>query len=80
WPYTAELFSPHDVSVGVDPQSLRTEFDTVIAQVFDAARLTTPEVTAASGKAGRDGGHTEAMGVLLAEMQSVARAHPGATW
>jgi len=47
----------------------------VIAQVFDAARLTTPEVTAASGNAGRDGGHTEAMGVLLAEMQSVARAH-----
>jgi ring-1,2-phenylacetyl-CoA epoxidase subunit PaaC len=80
WPYTAELFSPHDVSVGVDPQSLRTEFDTVIAQVFDAARLTTPEVTPASEKGGRDGGHTEAMGVLLAEMQSVARAHPGATW
>jgi ring-1,2-phenylacetyl-CoA epoxidase subunit PaaC len=24
--------------------------------------------------------HTEAMGYLLAELQSVARAHPDATW
>jgi ring-1,2-phenylacetyl-CoA epoxidase subunit PaaC len=32
------------------------------------------------GKGGRDGMHTEAMGALLAELQSVARAHPGATW
>ena len=30
--------------------------------------------------AGRDGVHTEAMGYMLAEMQSVARAHPDATW
>jgi ring-1,2-phenylacetyl-CoA epoxidase subunit PaaC len=30
--------------------------------------------------AGRDGVHTEAMGPLLAELQSVARALPGATW
>jgi ring-1,2-phenylacetyl-CoA epoxidase subunit PaaC len=28
----------------------------------------------------QDGVHTEAMGFLLAEMQRVARAHPGATW
>jgi ring-1,2-phenylacetyl-CoA epoxidase subunit PaaC len=32
------------------------------------------------GAAGRVGVHTEAMGYLLAEMQSVARAMPGATW
>ena len=29
---------------------------------------------------GRDGVHTEAFGYLLAELQSVARAHPDATW
>jgi ring-1,2-phenylacetyl-CoA epoxidase subunit PaaC len=33
-----------------------------------------------AGKAGRDGVHTEAFGYLLAELQSVARAHPDATW
>jgi ring-1,2-phenylacetyl-CoA epoxidase subunit PaaC len=27
-----------------------------------------------------DGWHTEHLGYLLAEMQSLARAHPGATW
>ena len=34
----------------------------------------------AGGRAGRDGVHTEAMGYILAELQSVARAHPDATW
>ena len=33
-----------------------------------------------AGRAGRDGVHTEALGFLLAELQSVARALPGATW
>ena len=32
------------------------------------------------GRTGRDGVHTEALGYVLAEMQSVARAHPDATW
>ncbi|NMK31475.1 phenylacetate-CoA oxygenase subunit PaaI, partial [Staphylococcus capitis] len=31
-------------------------------------------------RSGRDGIHTEALSYLLAEMQSVARAHPTATW
>jgi ring-1,2-phenylacetyl-CoA epoxidase subunit PaaC len=81
WPHTAELFAPHDIErrVGVDTSSLRTEFDAVIEQVFSAAQLRTP-VARVAGQAGRDGGHTEAMGDLLAEMQSVARAHPGAMW
>ena len=33
-----------------------------------------------AGRAGRDGVHTEAMGYVLAELQSIARAHPDATW
>ncbi|GLY67757.1 1,2-phenylacetyl-CoA epoxidase subunit PaaC [Amycolatopsis taiwanensis] len=32
------------------------------------------------GRTGRHGVHTEAMGYLLAVLQSVARAHPEATW
>ncbi|MBA3889478.1 MAG: phenylacetate-CoA oxygenase subunit PaaI, partial [Gemmatimonadaceae bacterium] len=31
-------------------------------------------------RGGRTGVHTEHMGTMLAEMQSVARAFPGATW
>jgi ring-1,2-phenylacetyl-CoA epoxidase subunit PaaC len=33
-----------------------------------------------SGRTGRDGVHTEQMGFLLAELQSVARAMPDAKW
>jgi ring-1,2-phenylacetyl-CoA epoxidase subunit PaaC len=29
---------------------------------------------------GRTGRHSEALGPMLAEMQVLARAHPGATW
>jgi ring-1,2-phenylacetyl-CoA epoxidase subunit PaaC len=72
WPYVAELFEPHEI----EP---RAEFDDVIAQVFDAAGLVVPR-SAPAERAGRDGGHTEAMAPLLAEMQSVARAHQDATW
>jgi ring-1,2-phenylacetyl-CoA epoxidase subunit PaaC len=39
-----------------------------------------PPRAGTAGQSGRDGIHTEFMGYLLAEMQSVARAMPGATW
>ncbi len=88
WPLVGELFEPHPVElrldrVAVDVRELRAEFDEVIDEVLATAGLTKPEAAPMArigGKAGRDGVHTEAMGYLLAEMQSVARAHPGATW
>jgi ring-1,2-phenylacetyl-CoA epoxidase subunit PaaC len=87
-PLVAELFVPSAVEerlagVAVNPENLRPEFDAVIAEVLAAAGLDWPEVAGlagVSGQAGRDGVHTEAMGYLLAELQSVARAMPGATW
>jgi ring-1,2-phenylacetyl-CoA epoxidase subunit PaaC len=33
-----------------------------------------------NGKGGRDGMHTEYLGHVLAELQSLARQHPGAQW
>ena len=51
--------------------------------VLAAATLDRPggaPMARVAGKSGRDGVHTEAFGYLLAELQSVARAHPGATW
>ncbi|AYY14914.1 phenylacetate-CoA oxygenase subunit PaaI [Actinobacteria bacterium YIM 96077] len=75
----------HDTApaVAIDPGTLRSEFDDVLAQVLKAASLERPEVApipGVAGKLGRDGVHTEAMGYLLAEMQSVARAHPEGRW
>jgi len=89
-PYVGELFMPHDVErrlagsgVAVDPSGLRATFDAVLTEILTEATLERPETGAVggvSGRMGRGGVHTEAMGPLLAEMQSVARAHPGATW
>lgn len=45
--------------------------------VIDEAGLARPTAPAATR---RDGVHTEAMGYILAELQSVARTYPDATW
>ncbi|HEY2316082.1 MAG TPA: 1,2-phenylacetyl-CoA epoxidase subunit PaaC [Streptosporangiaceae bacterium] len=69
--------------VAVDPADLRDEFEAVVGQVLAEAELDWPEaagLAGVAGQAGRAGVHTEAMGFLLAELQSVARAMPGATW
>jgi len=80
WPLVDELFDPH-------PGDLlplgREEFDVVLDTVLATAGLIRPEVpplAKVGGRAGRDGVHTEALGYVLAELQSVARAHPEATW
>ncbi|NEE01240.1 1,2-phenylacetyl-CoA epoxidase subunit PaaC [Phytoactinopolyspora halotolerans] len=96
WPYVDELFVAHPVeerlaaggapdsaAVAVDPSTLRTEFDDVLVHVLKASTLRRPDLAATpgiAGRTGRDGVHTEAMGFLLAEMQSVARAHPEGVW
>ena len=90
WPLVDELFLPTAVEVdmaaqgvGVDPASVRAEFDTVLDTVLTAAKLGRPDVApfgAVAGRRGRDGIHTTHMGYVLAEMQSTARAYPGATW
>ena len=69
-PYLGELFAAYDV---------QGEVVEVLGQVAEAAGLTVPPVPPAHG-AGRDGRHTEHLAPLLAELQSVARAHPEATW
>jgi ring-1,2-phenylacetyl-CoA epoxidase subunit PaaC len=88
WPWVDELFEPHPVEqrlagVAVAADVVREECFAVFAQVIDAATLQMPEPTpraGVSGRQGRDGLHTEVMGFILAELQSVARAMPEATW
>jgi ring-1,2-phenylacetyl-CoA epoxidase subunit PaaC len=61
----------------------RRAFDAVLDTVLAAAGLdrpAAPPLAPVGGRTGRDGVHTEAMGYILAELQSVARAHPDATW
>lgn len=90
WPYVDELFQTHELErslaaagVGVDPATLRDEFDGVLATVLHAADMEPPHVstsTAVAGRAGRDGIHSEAFGHLLVDLQVVARSHPMGRW
>jgi ring-1,2-phenylacetyl-CoA epoxidase subunit PaaC len=80
WPLVDELFRPHPLDL-VSIQ--RGEVDVVLDTVLATAGLERPDgalLAAVGGRAGRDGVHTEALGYVLAELQSVARAHPDATW
>jgi ring-1,2-phenylacetyl-CoA epoxidase subunit PaaC len=88
WPLVDELFTPHPVElalsgVAADGRVLRGEVDAVLDTVLAAATLGRPEAVplgGLAGRTGRDGVHTEDLGYVLAELQSVARAHPDATW
>ncbi|GAA3247416.1 phenylacetate-CoA oxygenase subunit PaaC [Pseudonocardia petroleophila] len=90
WPYVGELFRTSDeerrlveAGVAVDPADTREEVDAVLDQVLEKATLTRPDrpfIGTIGGRSGRQGVHTEHLGHALAEMQSLARQHPGATW
>ncbi|ALE93120.1 phenylacetate-CoA oxygenase [Arthrobacter alpinus] len=84
WPYVGELFEDDPLTTrlgeaGVVPPSLRAEFDRAVAVVFDEADLEIPVSATATG-GGRRGHHSEHLGLLLAEMQVLAREFPGASW
>ena len=83
WPYAAELFDPAEnaapAGVAVDPATLRPGWSAYVDQVLAEATLAQPQPNRRS-RGGRRGLHTEHLGHLLAEMQSLHRAHPGVTW
>jgi ring-1,2-phenylacetyl-CoA epoxidase subunit PaaC len=86
WPYTAELFLSDAIDAeavasgsGVDVESLRARWRQTVDQVIGEATLTVPK-DAFAPRGGRTGRHTEHLGRMLADMQSLARAHPGAAW
>lgn len=86
WPYTGEMFEVDaveraliDQSIAVDPAALRPEWERTVAGVLAEATLPAPP----SGwmqSGGRSGRHSEHLGHLLAEMQFLQRAYPGASW
>ena len=80
WPYTHELFLGPALDGAVpDPSALRGPWREAVTDVLTVATLTTPaDGWAPTG--GREGRHTEHLSYLLAEMQVLHRAHPGARW
>jgi ring-1,2-phenylacetyl-CoA epoxidase subunit PaaC len=86
WSYTAELFAADAVdqaavAAGLGPSraALRDdwlrEIDAVLAEATLARPADTPFVST-----GTQGVHSEHMGFILAEMQSLQRRYPGGVW
>jgi ring-1,2-phenylacetyl-CoA epoxidase subunit PaaC len=87
WMYSGEMFI-YDavdnamVEQGVAPASeaLRKMCLDHMAEVFAEATLTMPSPEAYMQRGGKQGRHTERLGYILAEMQFLQRAYPGAQW
>lgn len=84
WPYIDELFEDDELhdrleGVAVRPSTLREPVMASITDIIERAGLQVPDVKQAV-TGGRRGEHREHLGYLLAEMQVLARKHPGATW
>lgn len=86
WPYTAELFSVDVVDeaaaatgVGVTGSSLQVRWDATVVPVLQEAALPVPARTPFLSQ-GKAGVHSEHMGHLLSEMQTMQRTYPGAQW
>jgi len=87
WMYSGEMFiydAVDDAMVeqGVAPSvdSLRKNYLDHLADVLNEATLTMPPVDAWMQRGGKQGRHTERLGYILAEMQFLQRAYPGAQW
>ena len=86
-PYVEELFDDTaaeegaaSAGFGVLPSSLRRGVLGSVSGVLAEATLDEIPSSTWRSRGGRSGVHSEAMGYLLAEMQHLARSHPGATW
>ncbi len=86
WEYTGELFIPAEYEIefakegiGADPSLLKQQWLQKVNEVFEEATLTVP-ATGFMQTGGKNGAHTEHIGFILAEMQSLQRTYPGAEW
>jgi ring-1,2-phenylacetyl-CoA epoxidase subunit PaaC len=87
WPYTGEMFEGDaldaavaDAGIAPQPEDLKVSWEAMVREVLDEATLTLPEAASFVHKGGKQGRHTEHLGYILAEMQFLQRAYPGAAW
>ena len=87
WMYSGEMFLYDEidnamVEQGVAPpaDALRKQSLDHMADIFNEATLTMPSPDAWMQRGGKQGRHSERLGFILAEMQFLQRAYPGAAW
>jgi len=86
WQFTGEFFEMDEVDekmlkkgIGVDNKRLKSEWDKIVNDTIDKAKLKKPE-DGYMATGSKKGIHTEHLGLLLAEMQYLPRAYPDARW
>src|SRR3954454_13333135 len=86
WAYTGEMFEADasergliDAGTATDPTTLRPRWLATVANVLREATLTLPKSDWMQ-QGGRSGRHSEHLGHLLSELQSMQRTFPGVTW
>ncbi|MCZ7657576.1 MAG: phenylacetate-CoA oxygenase subunit PaaC [Xanthobacteraceae bacterium] len=85
-PYAGEMFEVDGIEralieagIAVDPATIRPAFERTLDEVLAEATLTRP-AGGFSQTGGRSGRHSEHLGYILADLQFLQRAYPGATW
>jgi ring-1,2-phenylacetyl-CoA epoxidase subunit PaaC len=86
WMYTGEMFEMDAIDqemlncgVGVDLSAIRDRWMEDVGKVFDQATLAVPAATWMQ-RGGKQGIHTERLGYILSEMQTIQRSYPGLQW
>jgi ring-1,2-phenylacetyl-CoA epoxidase subunit PaaC len=86
WAFTGEMFTVDDserglvnAGIAVDPATLHASWLKTVTDVFNEATLALPS-NSWMQQGGRSGRHSEHLGHLLSELQSMQRTFPGATW
>jgi ring-1,2-phenylacetyl-CoA epoxidase subunit PaaC len=86
WAYTGEMFEVDDderelidAGIAVDAATLKPQWLKVVSGVIAEATLTMPSNDWMQ-RGGRAGRHSEYLGHILSELQSLQRSFPGATW
>jgi len=87
WTFTGELFVPAGyelaaakAGIGVDVSALKAEWEQRVNEIFAEATIEISSAGSWMQSGGKEGVHTEYMGFILAEMQSMQRAYPGCEW
>ena len=68
-----------DAGIAVDPAVLRPPWLKLVSDIVSEATLALPKNDWMQ-QGGRSGRHSEHLGHLLSELQSMQRTFPGATW
>ncbi|BCD88617.1 phenylacetic acid degradation protein [Pseudomonas solani] len=87
WRFTVELVNGDEVEqrlaaagIAPAPDDVAAAWKAKVTDTFASATLPLPEPASYFYLSGRRGLHTEHLGLLLAEMQFLQRAHPDASW